>query len=118
MELRASAALLRDVGELYEVEQRVAHRRGDLAELEELRLDLRRRLRGRISPGFWRVGEFLVSRTEVEPAPSVDLNAAVEAGVVDRAALTPFERERTPYEVWKVKRRRKARSSRKAREAA
>jgi hypothetical protein len=109
VELRATPALLRDVEELYGVEQRLAHRRGVVDELEELRLKLRSRLSRRIPFGLFRVGEFLVGRTEVEPEPSIDVKAAIEGGAVDASVFEPFKRDREPYERWTIRRRRTAR---------
>jgi len=117
VELRATPALLRQVEELYEVEQRLAHRRGTVEELEELRLDLRRKLVRRIKPGLWRVGEFIVGRTPVSPEGAIDVKAAIEAGAVEASVLEPFRKEREGYELWTVKRRRKARASRASRAA-
>jgi hypothetical protein len=118
VDLRATPALLRDVEELYDVEQRLAHRRGDVDELEELRLNIRRKLMRRIKPGLWRVGEFIVGRTPVEPEGQIDVKAAIEQGAVDAEVLEPFRREATAYERWTIKRRRKARVRGRGRKAA
>ncbi len=107
-EVRATPALVRDVHELFELESRLARARAGVEELEELRLDLRRRLKRRVGPGLWRIGEFILGRTLVEPEPMIDVKAAIAAGVVDAEVLEPFKRPTTTYERWTIKRRPKA----------
>ena len=108
-EVRATPALVRDVHELFELEARIGRARAAVDELEELRLDLRRRLSRRVAPGLWRIGEFILGRTRVEPEPTIDVKAAIAAGVVDAAVLEPFKRSTTSYERWTIKKRAKAR---------
>jgi hypothetical protein len=110
-ELRATPALVGQLEELADVDARLAKLRERQAELEAAREELREKLAKRVEPGWWKIGEFTLRRTRVEPRPSIDAWKAIEEKAVALATLRPYMTDSRPYERWTLKRRRKARIS-------
>lgn len=111
VELKATPALVGQLELLADLDARLAKLRERQEEIETEREELREKLARKIDLGWWRIGEFTIRRSKVEPKPSVDVWKAIDEKAVPEAALRPYMTERRPYERWTLKRRRKTKIS-------
>jgi hypothetical protein len=110
-DVKATAALVAGLELLESLDTRIGKLRERLAELEAQREETRARVAARVPFGWWRIGDYLLRRTLVEPRPSVDAWRAIEEGAVQEETLRPYMTARRPFERWTLKRRRATRVS-------